>query len=106
MSSGTETLFGSSTTVVSALKAASPNGFVAHDNGYAGTASDCYVALRSAKVITSQFNNIAGNGNIVQCGEVGDVGADTTFTVALGYGSDAASAVAAANIHIACSRHH
>ena len=49
MSSGTETLFGSSTTVVSALKVASPNGFVAHENGYAGAASDCYVELRAGK---------------------------------------------------------
>ena len=45
LSSGTETLFGSLTTVVSALKVASPNGFVAHDNGYAGMTSDCYVDL-------------------------------------------------------------
>ena len=60
-------------------------------------ASDCYVDLRDHKVLNNQFDNIAGNGNVVQCGEVGNLGADTTFTVALGYGSDAASAVAAAN---------
>jgi len=41
MSSETGTLFGSATTVVSALKVASPNGFIAHDSGYAGKASDC-----------------------------------------------------------------
>lgn len=97
MSSGTETLFGSSTTVVSALKVASPNNFIAHENGYAGAASDCYVNLREEKVLNNQFDNIASNGNVVQCGEVGNVGADTTFTVALGFGSDAASAVAAAD---------
>jgi glucoamylase len=97
MSSGNETLFGSSMTIVGALKVASPNGFVAHDNGYAGAASDCYVDLRDHKVLNNQFDNIAGNGNVVQCGEVGNLGADTTFTVALGYGTDAASAVAAAN---------
>jgi glucoamylase len=96
MSSGTETLFGSLTTVVSALKV-SPNGFAAHDNGYVGTASDCYVDLRDHKVLDNQFDNIAANGNVVQCGEVANVGVDTTFTVALGYGSDAASAVAAAS---------
>jgi glucoamylase len=96
MSSGTETLFGSSTTVVSVLKVASPNDFVAHENGYAGAASDCYVNLREEKVLNNQFDKIASNGNVVQCGEVGKVSADTTFTVALGYGSDAASAVAAA----------
>ena len=97
MSSGTETLFGSSTTVVSALKVASPNAFVAHDTGYAGKASDCYVDLTVDKVLNNQFDNIASNGNVVQCGQIGSVGTDTTFTVALGYGSDAASAIDAAN---------
>jgi glucoamylase len=97
MSSGTETLFGSSMTVVSALKVASPNGFVAHDNGYAGRASDCYVDLAADRVLNNQFDNIASDGNVVQCGQVGSVGSDTTFTIALGYGSDAASAIAAAN---------
>jgi glucoamylase len=97
MSSGTETLFGSSTTVVSALKVASPNDFVGHENGYSGAASDCLVELRQDKALNNQFDNIASTGNVVQCGEVGNVGADTTFTVALGYGSDAASALAAAD---------
>lgn len=96
MASGTENLFGSPMTVVSALKVASPNGFVAHDNGYAGTPSDCYVDLRDDKVLNNQFDNIAKNGNVVQCGQVGGVGTDTSFTVALGYGSDAPSALAAA----------
>jgi glucoamylase len=97
MSSGTETLFGASTTVVSALKVASPNDFAAHENGYSGAASDCLVELRQDKALKNQFDNIASNGNVVQCGEVGNVTAETTFIVALGYGSDAASAVAAAN---------
>jgi glucoamylase len=96
-SSGTETLFGASTTVVSALKVASPNGFVAHENGYSGVASDCLVELRQDKALKNQFDDVASNGNVVQCGQVGNITADTTFTVALGYGSDAASAVAAAN---------
>ena len=97
MSSDTETLFGLPMAVVSALKVASPNGFVAHDNGYSGRASDCYVDLSADRVLDNQFDNIASNGNVVQCGEIGSLGADTTFTVALGYGSDAASAVAAAD---------
>jgi glucoamylase len=101
MSSGKDTLFGSSTTVVSALKVASPNDFVAHENGYAGAASDCYVSLHEKKVLDNHFDNVASNGNVVQCGEVGNVGADTTFIVALGYGSDAASAVATANESLA-----
>jgi len=95
MASGTETLFGATTTVVSALKVASPNGFVVHDNGYAGQASDCYVDLVPDKVLNNQFDNVASNGNVVQCGQIGGVGNDTTFTVALGYGTDAAAAIAA-----------
>ena len=53
--------------------------------------------LRQAKALTNQFDNIAKTGNVVQCGEVGNIGTDATLTVALGYGSDAASAVAAAD---------
>ena len=49
MSSGTETLFGSSMTVVSALKVASPNGFVAHDNGYAGSGERLLCRLARSK---------------------------------------------------------
>jgi glucoamylase len=97
MASGTETLFGSSTTVVSALKVASPNGFVAHDVGYSDKASDCYVDVSAHKTLNNQFDAIASNGNVVECGQVGGVGSDTTFTVALGYGSNSVSAVAAAN---------
>jgi glucoamylase len=98
MSSGTQTLLGSPPiTVVSALKVATPNGFVAHDDGYSGAASDCYVDLAADNVLNNHFDNIAGNGNVVQCGEVGSIGNDTTFIVALGYGSDPPSAVAAAN---------
>ncbi len=97
LASGTETLFGSQLTAVSALKVASPNGFIAHDNGYAGRASDCYADLAAHRTLGNQFDGLAGNGNAVQCGQVGGLGADTTFTVALGFGSDAASAIAAAN---------
>ena len=59
--------------------------------------TDCYRNLRDDKVLSNQFDNVASTGNVVQCGEIGSLGADTTFTVALGYGADAASAVAAAN---------
>ncbi len=88
MASGTRSLFGSPTTVVSALKVGSPNGFVANDNGYAAMASDCNVELHKNMTLISRFDS-ASNGNVVQCGEIGGVGADTTFTVALGYGGDA-----------------
>jgi glucoamylase len=95
MASGTRSLFGSPTTVVSALKVGSPNVFVANDNGYAATASDCNVELHKNVALVSRFDN-ASDGNVVQCGEIGGIGADTTFTVALGYGGDAATALAAA----------
>jgi glucoamylase len=94
MSSGTETLFGSMTTVASALRVSS--GFIAHDNGYAAAASDCYANIRKDKTLTNQFDAISRPGNVVQCGQIG-VGSDTTFTVALGYGNTASSAVTAAN---------
>jgi glucoamylase len=93
MASGTENLFGTSTTVASALRASS--GFVAHDNGYSGAASDCLVDLRADKVLTNQFDTVSGTGNVVQCGQIA-VGADTTFTVALGYGATSAAASSAA----------
>ena len=102
MASGTRTLFGSPMTIVSALKVASPNGFVANDNGFATVASDCDVELHKDMALVTQFDS-ASNGNVVQCGEIGAVGADTTFTVALGYGGDAASALAAAEGSL-CSR--
>src|SRR5262249_27776170 len=41
VASGTENLFGKTTTVVSSLR--SSTGFSAHDNGYSGTGSDCLV---------------------------------------------------------------
>lgn len=94
MAGDTQTLFGSPLTVDSALRVSS--GFVAHDNGYAGTASDCNVDITADKVLTNQYDSITSPGNAVQCGQV-SVGADTTFTVALGYGSTTATALAAAN---------
>ena len=101
LSSGTVTLAGSSISIVSALKAGGPNGFIAHDNGYSGQPSDCYKDLSANKKLSNQFDGVASNGNVVQCGQIGGIGADTTFTVALGFGSDAASATAAANQSLA-----
>src|SRR5918911_173579 len=91
MASDTETLFGSPLSVVSALKTST--GFAAHDDGFSGRASDCYVDLSADKTLNNQFDNISGTGNVVQCGQI-SVGSDTTFTVALGYGSDSTSALA------------
>jgi glucoamylase len=101
IATGSSNLFGSPVTVVSALKAASPNSFVAHEVGYSGAASDCYQDVLNHKLLTHQFDSLASNGNVVECGQIGSLGADTTFTVALGYGSSAASAVAAANLSLA-----
>jgi glucoamylase len=95
MASGTRSLFGSPMTVVSALKVGSPNVFVGSDNGYAAMASDCNVELHRTMTLVTRFDE-ASNGNVVQCGQIGTVGADTTFTVALGYGGDTATALAAA----------
>ena len=92
--SDTETLFGSPLTVDSALRVSS--GFTAHDNGYAGTASDCNVDVTANKTLTNQYDAITSPGNAVQCGQI-SVGADTTFTVALGYGGSTADAVSAAS---------
>jgi len=86
---------GSPVAIVSALVVASPNAFVASDNGFATMGSDCYVELQKNKTLVSRFDS-ASNGNVVQCGEIGNLGADTTFTVALGFGGDSASALAAA----------
>jgi glucoamylase len=94
LASGTENLFGSQTTTVSALKVSS--GFTAHDDGYSGAASDCYTDLKADRALTDQFDEVSGNGNVVQCGQIA-VGSDTTFTVALGYGATSGAAVSAAN---------
>ena len=58
-------------------------------------ASDCNVELHKNRALVSRFDE-ASDGNVVQCGEIGGIGADTTFTIALGYGGDAATALAAA----------
>src|SRR6202012_2661817 len=92
MASGTRSLFGSPTTVVSALKVGNPNVFVGDDNGYLAMASDCNVKSHKNMGLINHFGE-ASDGNVVQCGEIGAVGADTTFTVVLGYGSDAATAL-------------
>ncbi|HEY7387028.1 MAG TPA: ricin-type beta-trefoil lectin domain protein [Bryobacteraceae bacterium] len=101
IASGMKSLFGSTITVVSALKVARPNGFISHDVGYSGAQSDCYVDLSAHRMLSNQFDSISGNGNVVECGQIGALGADTTFTVALGFGSDEASAVAAADASLA-----
>jgi len=53
------------------------------------------VDLATDRVLNNQFDRIASTGNVVQCGQIGSVGTDTTFTVALGYGGEATSAIGA-----------
>jgi glucoamylase len=97
ISSGTENLYGvAKNTVVSALK--SSTGFIKHDNGYVGGTSDCFQDLKADDVLNNQFDGVSGNGNVVQCGQIGGItSTDVTFTLALGYGETPASAVGAAN---------
>ncbi|MHB1473751.1 MAG: glycoside hydrolase family 15 protein [Dermatophilaceae bacterium] len=95
MASDSQSLFGSTLSVATALKVSS--GWAAHDNGYVGKASDGYVDLKANKILTNQFDNVTTPGNTVQVGQVAGIAADTTFTLALGFGSDATTALSAAN---------
>ena len=81
-------------TVASALK--SSLAFSAHSTGYSGTSSDGYVDLAADRRLTNQYDTASVGGNIVQIGQV-PVGADTTFTLALGFGANRGGAIAAAN---------
>jgi glucoamylase len=95
LSSGTETLYERPpTTVFSALE--SSTGFIAHDDGYVGAPSDCYQDLNAHQVLSNQFDGVSAPGNVVQCGQVRIGSSDVTFTLALGYGGNAAAAVSAA----------
>ncbi|MGH3382603.1 MAG: glycoside hydrolase family 15 protein [Actinoallomurus sp.] len=85
-------VFGS--TVASALTSSAA--FTTHSSGYSGTASDGLSDLRANKHLTGQYDTASGAGNIVQTGQV-PVGTDTTFTLALGFGADRASAASAAS---------
>ncbi|MYW96364.1 hypothetical protein GTY63_38555 [Amycolatopsis rubida] len=78
--SGTEELFGATTTVALALRASA--GFVVHDNGYSGAASDCLVDLRGHRTLANQFD-FADYGNVVQCGQM-PVERGTTWGHAVG----------------------
>ncbi|MBV8720365.1 MAG: ricin-type beta-trefoil lectin domain protein [Chloroflexi bacterium] len=100
ISTNTQALFNQASPipVASALKSSSP--FIAHTNGYAGAASDCLVDLRAHQLLSYQLDGVAAPGNVVQCAEVG-VDQDTTFTLALGYGADPVTALAAADNSLA-----
>jgi glucoamylase len=80
--------------VASALKSSAA--FTTHSSGYSGTASDGLSDLRATKHLTNQYDTASSAGNIVQTAQV-PVGADTTFTLALGFGADRAAAASAAS---------
>ena len=56
VASGTRSLFGAPTTVLSALNVGSPNVFVANDKGYAARASDCNVELHKNMALVTRFD--------------------------------------------------
>lgn len=70
--------------VASAL--ASSAGFVQLTNGYSGTSSDGWRRLEADKRLTDVFDAASTPGNVVQTGQLA-VGADTTVTLALAFGS-------------------
>jgi glucoamylase len=77
----------------SALSSSLP--FSRVSNGYSGTASDGYTQLRAAHTLTDLYDTASTSGNIVQTAEV-PVGRDTSFTLALGFGTSTAGALSAA----------
>ena len=79
--------------VASAL--VSSTGFAATSTGYAGS-SDGWTDLADDHDLDATYDS-AGPGNIVQTGEIPTDGAQTHFTLALGFGPDTAAARAAAD---------
>ncbi|NPC41665.1 glucan 1,4-alpha-glucosidase [Nocardioides sp. zg-1230] len=77
--------------IASALVAST--GFTATSTGYVGT-SDGWADLADGRLDTTYAT--AGPGNIAQTGQVPVSGAKTSFTLAVGFGADAAEATATA----------
>jgi glucoamylase len=86
-------LVASDTGVGSAL-VASP-AFTAHSSGYSGSVSDGYSDLATHRTLTAQYDTATAAGNVVQVGQL-PVGADTTVTLALGFGPDRTAAATTA----------
>jgi len=84
--------------VASAL-IASP-GFVEVSNGYTAKGSDGLVDLKNAKRLTTVFDAAPSPGNLVQIGQI-NVGQDTTFVLALGFGATRQEAANNANVSLA-----
>ena len=88
---------GSAGAVVSALMSSAP--FSATTTGYVGT-SDGRAELVANHTLSTMYAS-AGPGNIAQVGQIPATGASTTFTLALGFGSDTTSALTTANASLA-----
>ena len=73
----------------------SDDGFLEVSNGFAGQASDGLTQLDAAHTLTADHTD-AANGNLVQTARI-DLSRWDDFTLALGFGSDQASALAAAH---------
>ncbi len=80
-------------TVTGALVGDRP--FLTETSGFVGTSSDGLTQLDGAHRLTSDYQS-ATNGNVVQTAEINTAGPRRPFTLALGFGSDPQSAVAAA----------
>lgn len=65
---------------------ASSLGFGDTTTGYSGTASDPYRQLTADHRLSTLYGSAATDGNVVQSAEI-PVGRDTSFTLALGFGS-------------------
>ena len=68
-------------------------GFTKLTSGYGGASSDGYVDLSADHTLNNQYDTANTAGNIVQVGQI-PVGTDTTFTLALGFGSTRTAAAA------------
>ncbi len=62
------------------------SGFLKMSSGYSTTSSDGLTDIRNNKDLTAQFDSASTPGNLVQTGQI-NVSSDTTFILALGYGS-------------------
>ncbi len=83
--------------VTGALAASKP--FLAESSGFAGTASDGLRQLSTYHRLVRDYRS-AADGNVVQTAEV-DATAGQPFTLALGFGRDARSAIRAASVSAA-----
>jgi glucoamylase len=70
---------------------ASSVGFTKMTSGYSASASDPLTDLTGNNSLDSLYDTANTAGNLVQMGQI-PVGTDTTFTLALGFGSDRATA--------------